>query len=95
MHFWMRVCSSFLFLFFPGNQVAGTGTESAPCSECRQALGSVGRQVSWTQLSKPFLRWHLVCVQVGHAICATLTPGHDPVQKVTLIPRGQARGLTW
>ncbi|CAI9110367.1 OLC1v1010376C1 [Oldenlandia corymbosa var. corymbosa] len=33
--------------------------------------------------------------EVGHAICATLTPGHDPVQKVTLIPRGQARGLTW
>lgn len=25
----------------------------------------------------------------------TLTPGHDPVQKVTLVPRGQARGLTW
>jgi cell division protease FtsH len=24
-----------------------------------------------------------------------LTPGHDEVQKVTLIPRGQARGLTW
>lgn len=24
----------------------------------------------------------------------TLTTGHDPVQKVTLIPRGQARGLT-
>jgi cell division protease FtsH len=24
-----------------------------------------------------------------------LTPGHDPVQKVTLIPRGRARGLTW
>lgn len=33
--------------------------------------------------------------EVGHAICGTLTPGHDPVQKVTLIPRGQARGLTW
>lgn len=33
--------------------------------------------------------------EVGHALCATLTPGHDPVQKVTLIPRGQARGLTW
>ncbi|KAL8532231.1 hypothetical protein ACS0TY_008729 [Phlomoides rotata] len=27
--------------------------------------------------------------------CRSLTPGHDPVQKVTLIPRGQARGLTW
>lgn len=24
-----------------------------------------------------------------------MTPGHYPVQKVTLIPRGQARGLTW
>jgi cell division protease FtsH len=33
--------------------------------------------------------------EVGHAVCGTLTPGHDPVQKVTLIPRGQARGLTW
>ena len=29
--------------------------------------------------------------EVGHAICGTLTPGHDPVQKVTLIPRGQVR----
>ncbi|KAK7394494.1 hypothetical protein VNO78_15023 [Psophocarpus tetragonolobus] len=33
--------------------------------------------------------------EIGHAVCATLTPGHDPVQKVTLVPRGQARGLTW
>lgn len=33
--------------------------------------------------------------EVGHALCATLTEGHDPVQKVTLIPRGQAKGLTW
>ncbi|XP_028759792.1 ATP-dependent zinc metalloprotease FTSH 6, chloroplastic-like [Neltuma alba] len=33
--------------------------------------------------------------EVGHAVCATLTQGHDPVQKVTLVPRGQARGLTW
>ncbi|KAK4279380.1 hypothetical protein QN277_011170 [Acacia crassicarpa] len=33
--------------------------------------------------------------EVGHAVCATLTPGHDPVQKVTLVSRGQARGLTW
>ncbi|KAJ4974145.1 hypothetical protein NE237_007319 [Protea cynaroides] len=33
--------------------------------------------------------------EIGHSVCTTLTPGHDPVQKVTLIPRGQARGLTW
>eukprot|EP00249_Psilotum_nudum_P019480 c27275_g1_i1 orf=353-2476(+) len=41
--------------------------------------------------SKSLVAYH----EVGHAVCATLTPGHDPVQKVTLIPRGQARGMTW
>lgn len=29
--------------------------------------------------------------EVGHAICGTLTPGHDPVQKVTLIPAARRR----
>jgi len=33
--------------------------------------------------------------EVGHAIVGTLLPHHDKVQKVTLIPRGQAKGLTW
>lgn len=33
--------------------------------------------------------------EVGHALLATLLKEHDPVQKVTLVPRGQAQGLTW
>jgi ATP-dependent Zn protease len=33
--------------------------------------------------------------EVGHAIVGTLLKHHDAVQKVTLIPRGQAKGLTW
>ncbi|AFY68857.1 membrane protease FtsH catalytic subunit [Thalassoporum mexicanum PCC 7367] len=33
--------------------------------------------------------------EVGHAIVGSLIKEHDPVQKVTLIPRGQAAGLTW
>ncbi len=33
--------------------------------------------------------------EVGHALVGTLIKEHDPVQKVTLIPRGQALGLTW
>jgi len=33
--------------------------------------------------------------EVGHAIVGTLLKNHDPVQKVTLVPRGQAQGLTW
>lgn len=41
--------------------------------------------------SKMLVAYH----EIGHALCATLTAGHDPVQKVTLVPRGQAKGLTW
>ncbi|MEA5618390.1 ATP-dependent zinc metalloprotease FtsH [Cronbergia sp. UHCC 0137] len=33
--------------------------------------------------------------EVGHALVGSLIKDHDPVQKVTLIPRGQALGLTW
>jgi cell division protease FtsH len=33
--------------------------------------------------------------EIGHAIIGTLLADHDPVQKVTLVPRGQAKGLTW
>jgi cell division protease FtsH len=32
--------------------------------------------------------------EAGHAIAAWLTPGADPVHKVTIIPRGQALGVT-
>ena len=41
--------------------------------------------------SKRLIAYH----EIGHAVVGTLIPGHDPVEKVTLIPRGQARGLTW
>ena len=33
--------------------------------------------------------------EIGHAIVATMMPSHDPVEKVTIIPRGGAGGLTW
>merc|ERR1712241_1363003 len=33
--------------------------------------------------------------QVGRALVGTLLPYHDHVNKVTLVPRGQAKGLTW
>lgn len=41
--------------------------------------------------SKRLIAYH----EIGHAIIGTLLESHEPVQKVTLIPRGQARGLTW
>jgi cell division protease FtsH len=33
--------------------------------------------------------------EAGHAIVAHLLPGHDPVQKITIVPRGRALGVTW
>ena len=33
--------------------------------------------------------------EVGHAIVASVLENHDEVEKVTLIPRGRAKGLTW
>ncbi|GKC78985.1 ATP-dependent zinc metalloprotease FTSH 2, chloroplastic, partial [Tanacetum coccineum] len=42
--------------------------------------------------SKSLVAYHEVMFILPHQ---TLTPGHDAVQKVTLVPRGQARGLTW
>jgi cell division protease FtsH len=33
--------------------------------------------------------------EAGHALVGALMPNYDPVQKVTIIPRGQAGGLTW
>jgi cell division protease FtsH len=41
--------------------------------------------------SKRLIAYH----EVGHALIGTLVKAHDPVQKVTLVPRGQAQGLTW
>ena len=41
--------------------------------------------------SKRLVAYH----EIGHAITGTMLKDHDAVEKVTLIPRGQARGLTW
>jgi len=63
--------------------------------EIDQAIDRVIAGMEGTPLvdskSKRLIAYH----EVGHAVVATLTPGHDPVEKITLVPRGQARGLTW
>jgi cell division protease FtsH len=44
-----------------------------------------------TEKDKELTAYH----EVGHALVAVLTPGCDPLRKVTIIPRGMALGLTW
>ncbi|MGK7889409.1 MAG: ATP-dependent zinc metalloprotease FtsH2 [Leptolyngbyaceae cyanobacterium] len=69
--------------------------EAITMSEIDDAVDRVIAGMEGTPLvdskSKRLIAYH----ELGHAIIGTLVKEHDPVQKVTLIPRGQARGLTW
>ena len=69
--------------------------EAVTMAEVDDAIDRVIAGMEGTPLtdgkSKRLIAYH----EVGHAIIGTLVKGHDPVQKVTLIPRGQAQGLTW
>jgi cell division protease FtsH len=44
-------------------------------------------------ISEPEKRW-IAYHEAGHALVSRMIPGTDPVHKVTIIPRGQALGLT-
>ena len=41
--------------------------------------------------NKKLIAYH----EVGHAIVGSVLENHDQVEKITLIPRGGAKGLTW
>ncbi|CAK8985182.1 unnamed protein product [Durusdinium trenchii] len=56
----------------------------------RVIAGLEGRALA-DNSSKKLIAYH----EAGHAIVGTLLPYHDAVNKVTVIPRGQAKGLTW
>jgi len=56
----------------------------------RVIAGLQGRSLA-DNASKKLVAYH----EAGHALVGTLLPYHDPVNKVTLVPRGQAKGLTW
>jgi len=69
--------------------------EAITMDEVNDAIDRVVAGMEGTPLvdskSKRLIAYH----EIGHALIGTLCPGHDPVEKVTLIPRGQAQGLTW
>eukprot|EP00929_Paragymnodinium_shiwhaense_P089807 TRINITY_DN49_c0_g2_i1.p1 TRINITY_DN49_c0_g2~~TRINITY_DN49_c0_g2_i1.p1 ORF type:complete len:1669 (+),score=594.41 TRINITY_DN49_c0_g2_i1:98-5104(+) len=56
----------------------------------RVIAGLAGRALP-DNASKKLIAYH----EAGHALVGTLLPHHDMVNKVTLIPRGNAKGLTW
>lgn len=69
--------------------------EAITSSEINDAIDRVVAGMEGTALtdgkSKRLIAYH----EVGHAIVGTILKDHDPLQKVTIIPRGRAQGLTW
>ena len=53
-------------------------------------MGTERRSLIISDEEKKVTAYH----EAGHALVAKLTPGTDPVHKVTIIPRGRALGLT-
>ena len=63
--------------------------------EINDAIDRVVAGMEGTALTDSKAKRLIAYHEIGHALVATLTPGHDLLEKVTLIPRGQAQGLTW
>ncbi|HEX3894622.1 MAG TPA: ATP-dependent zinc metalloprotease FtsH [Rudaea sp.] len=53
-------------------------------------MGSERRSMLMSEDEKKLTAYH----EAGHAIVGRLVPDHDPVHKVTIIPRGRALGVT-
>ena len=53
-------------------------------------MGAERRSMVMDEEQKRLTAYH----EAGHAIVGLLTPKHDPVHKVTIIPRGRALGVT-
>lgn len=59
-------------------------------SKDKLMLGKERRSIKMSDDEKKMTAYH----EAGHALIATLSPGADPVHKVTIVPRGMALGVT-
>ena len=74
---------------------ARCGKDKVSMAEFEQAkdkilMGSERRSMAMTEKEKTLTAYH----EAGHAIIGRLMPEHDPVYKVSIIPRGRALGVT-
>ena len=70
------------------------GRDTVSQAQFEEALDKVILGVRQPSLTDPLERRVVAYHEGGHALVAQLTPGADPVQKVTIVPRGMALGVT-
>jgi cell division protease FtsH len=83
-----NLCNEAALLAARRNQDA-IGMDSFEAALDRIMIGAV-RPLLLSPAERKVIAYH----EGGHALVALLTPGGDPVRKVTIIPRGQALGVT-
>jgi len=74
---------------------ARRGKRSVAMTEFEQAkdkvmMGAERRSMVMTEDEKKLTAFH----EAGHALCMLYAEGHEPLHKVTIIPRGRALGVT-
>jgi len=64
-------------------------------NEVNQAIDRIIGGIAGTSMedskNKKLIAYH----EVGHAVTGTVLQSHDEVEKITITPRGSAKGLTW
>ena len=77
-------------LFAARNNKKEIGMEELEQAKDKILMGAEKRSMAMGEKEKLLTAYH----ESGHAIVGLLAPDHDPVYKVSIIPRGQALGVT-
>lgn len=77
-------------LFAARNNKRAVDMEDFERAKDKVMMGAERRSMVMNEAEKKMTAYH----EAGHAIVGLNVPGHDPVHKVTIIPRGRALGVT-
>ncbi len=77
-------------LFAARENKAEIGLDELERAKDKILMGSERKSMVMNEAEKKLTAYH----EAGHAIVGRLVPEHDPVYKVTIIPRGRALGVT-
>ena len=78
-------------LFAARNNKRVVGMDEFEKAKDKIMMGAERRSMVMSEEEKEMTAYH----EAGHAIVGCLVPDHDPVHKVTIIPRGRALGVTF